>query len=97
MKDSDLPVLEAMSCGTPVVASNASSLPEIAGDAAFLVDPNRVDDLSQAMLRGMTDETLRQEMRHKGLSRAALFSWENTARQTLQVYKKVGSSGRAIH
>jgi glycosyltransferase involved in cell wall biosynthesis len=83
------PVLEAMSCGTPVVTSNASSLPEIAGNAALLVDPNRVDDLSQAMLRGLSDGQLRQEMRQKGFARAELFSWENTARQTLEVYKKV--------
>lgn len=83
------PVLEAMSCGVPVVASNASSLPEIAGDAALLVDPHRQDDLCQAMQRVLTDEGLRQEMKQKGFARVELYSWEKTAQRTLQVYKKV--------
>jgi glycosyltransferase involved in cell wall biosynthesis len=83
------PVLEAMSCGTPVITSNVSSLPEIAGDAAILVDPNGVDDLFKAMLKLLTNERLRKDMIQKGFDRAKRFSWEETARKTLQVYERI--------
>jgi glycosyltransferase involved in cell wall biosynthesis len=83
------PVLEAMSCGTPVITSNVSSLPEIAGDAAILVDPNGVHDISEAMLKLLTNDMLREEMIQKGFDRARRFSWEETARQTLRVYERI--------
>ena len=83
-----LPVLEAMACGVPVITSNVSSLPEVAGDAAFMVTPRRVDELVQSLRVVLHDETLRQDMRKRGLRRAALFSWEQTARQTLAVYER---------
>jgi len=86
-----LPVLEAMACGTPVVCSNTSSLPEVAGDAALTVDPSDVDALSAAITRALADESLRQEMRGKGLARAAGFSWERTAREMLAVYHRLAS------
>lgn len=81
-----LPALEAMACGTPVVCSNASSLPEVVGDAAMLVDPYDVDAWSEAMARVLSGEALRSELRRKGLARAAQFTWERTARATLAVY-----------
>jgi glycosyltransferase involved in cell wall biosynthesis len=84
-----LPPLEAMACGTPVVCSNAASLPEVAGDAAIMVDPHDGYSLAQAMLRVLTDADLRQKMRHKGLARARMFTWERTARETLAVYREV--------
>ena len=84
-----LPVLEAMACGAPVVCSNRSSLPEVAGDAALLVDPLDVDALAAALAQVLSDETLRREMRARGLTQAAQFSWERTARETLAVYQKV--------
>lgn len=84
-----LPVLEAMACGTPVITSNVSSLPEVAGDAALSVDPRDVDALTQALNRIWTSPELRTELRRKGLARARLFSWEKTARATLDVYERV--------
>lgn len=84
-----LPPLEAMACGTPVIASNVSSLPEVVGDAALLFDPSDPEELCVNMLRVLTDETLAQEMRVKGLKRAASFSWERAARETMQVYQKI--------
>jgi glycosyltransferase involved in cell wall biosynthesis len=81
-----LPVLEAMACGTPVVCSNSSSLPEIAGDAALQVDPRDVDALAAALHRVLTDLALCEELRQKGFIQAGRFTWEETARQTLAVY-----------
>jgi glycosyltransferase involved in cell wall biosynthesis len=78
-----------MACGTPVVVSKISSLPEVVGDAALLVDPEDADGLTVAMWRLISDENLRREMRAKGLKRAQIFSWERAARATLDVYHKV--------
>ncbi len=80
--------LEAMACGTPVIVSNVSSLPEVAGDAALLVDPQCDDEITVAMWRVLTDPALRAEMRAKGLQRAAAFSWSRAAEQTMAVYCK---------
>jgi len=84
-----LPPLEAMACGTPVVVSNVSALPEVVGDAGLLVDPNDLSELTVGMYRALTDEQLRQDMIHKGLARAAVFSWDKAGRQTLEVYARV--------
>ena len=84
-----LPVLEAMACGVPVVCSNTSSLPEVAGDAALLVDPTDVRALAGAMERVLMDKHLRAELRAKGLERAERFTWEGAARETLEVYREV--------
>jgi glycosyltransferase involved in cell wall biosynthesis len=84
-----LPVLEAMACGTPVITSNISSLPEVAGDAALLVDPYSVKEIASAMQNLLEDEDLAQSVRDKGLKRAAQFTWERTARETLAVYRNV--------
>lgn len=84
-----LPPLEAMACGVPVICSNASSLPEVTGDAALLVDPLDVEALAEAMDRVLTDEALRAGMRERGLRQAAKFSWEDAARRTSQVYESL--------
>lgn len=74
-----LPLLEAMACGTPVVTSNITALPETAGDAAVLVDPTSVEQIAAAMKQIVHDRSLRQQLREKGLARAAQFSWASTA------------------
>jgi glycosyltransferase involved in cell wall biosynthesis len=84
-----LPVLEAMACGVPVVTSNISSMPEIAGDAGILVNPRDVNELADAMCRVLTDRALHDELAHKGRARSKLFTWERTARETLAVYERV--------
>lgn len=84
-----LPPLEAMACGAPVVASNTSSLPEVVGDAGLLIDPTNPNELTVAMWRLLSDSTLRQEMVAKGFRRAACFSWERAARETLELYRRV--------
>ncbi len=89
-----LPVLEALACGTPVVCSNASSLPEVAGDAALLVDPLDVSAWVQALSRVLADEDLREEMRMKGLAQATRFSWERAARETLGIYASLAATRR---
>jgi glycosyltransferase involved in cell wall biosynthesis len=78
-----LPVLEALACGTPVICSNVSSLPEVAGDAAILIDPHDTAQLTQAMQRVLENAELRREMALKGLRQARRFSWERCARETL--------------
>ena len=86
-----LPALEAMACGTPVIVSNVSSLPEVVGDAGILVPPKDSESIAVAMWRILSDPRLREEMRAKGLSRAACFSWAKAARQTLDVFHEVMS------
>jgi len=86
-----LPVLEAMACGTPVVTSSVSALPEVAGDAALLVDPKDVAGLAEAMERAVADEALRADLRARGLKRAGEFSWDKAARETVRVYEAVAS------
>ena len=81
-----LPVLEAMACGTPVIASRATALPEVTGDAALLFDPNNENELVEAMRRLLSSSQLRAQLRELGLRRAAGYSWEACARQTLDVY-----------
>lgn len=84
-----LPVLEAMACGCPVVSSHASSLPEVTGDAALLVDPDDADGMAKAMTQVLTDPVLASDLRARGTARAAQFSWDRTAREMVAVYKKV--------
>ncbi len=85
-----LPPLEAMACGTPVVCSKAASLPEVVGDAALVIDPSDIRGLAAVVGNVISDESLRKSLREKGLARAAQFSWQRTAEQTLEVYKEVG-------
>lgn len=84
-----LPVLEAMTLGTPVVTSNNSSLPEVAGDAALLINPNEPMQLAEAILKLISDSQLRQEFIDKGKERAKTFSWERTAIETLKAYRSI--------
>lgn len=80
-----LPPLEAMACGTPVVVSNVSSLPEVVGDAGELVDPNSVDSIARGLLKVLSDKELQKLMSQKGLEQAKKFNWEKTGRETLAV------------
>jgi glycosyltransferase involved in cell wall biosynthesis len=81
-----LPPLEAMASGTPVVTSNVSSLPEVAGDAAVLVDPYTPQAIADGIYKVLTDESLRRSLRQKGLARAAQFSWEQSVRRVRAIY-----------
>lgn len=82
-----LPALEAMSCGTPVVTSNISSLPEVVGTSAVMVDPERVESIARGMEKVLTDTELRERLAKEGLIQAHKFSWEQAARETLDVYR----------
>lgn len=82
-----MPPLEAMTCGTPVITSNTSSLPEVVGDAAITVDPYDVDKFTGEMFEALTNEGLRDQMIKKGFQRSKIFKWEVSAKKTLKVYK----------
>lgn len=84
-----LPPLEAMACGTPVLCSDSSSLPEVVGDAAVQFDPRDEHDMARAIRTVVADADLRQQLAQLGLAQAARFSWEKTAKQTLAVYRKL--------
>lgn len=81
-----LPVLEAMQCGTPVITSDSSSLPEVVGDAAICVSPDDAEALAEALVSATTDDTLAADFARRGLQRAALFSWERTAEESVRAY-----------
>ena len=83
-----LPVLEAMACGTPVITSNVSSLPEVAGDAAILINPYNPGEITAAMQAIINDSELRKQLSEKGLKRANQFSWEKTGLATVEVLKQ---------
>jgi alpha-1,3-rhamnosyl/mannosyltransferase len=84
-----IPVLEAMACGTPVLTSRSGALAEIAGDAALLVDPGDVEEIAAGVEKVLGDSQLRADLSRRGMARAAQFSWERTARETVQVYERV--------
>jgi len=84
-----LPPLEAMASGTPVVTSNVSSLPEVTGGAAVLVDPYEVDSIREGIERVLTDPLLRDELRTKGIARSLEFSWEGSVARTREIYEEV--------
>ena len=86
-----LPVLEAMACGTPVITSNVSSLPEVAGDAALLIEPDDEEDMMRAISRILSEKSLAREMAEKGLERSKQYTWEKTSEQTLQIIQSMGS------
>jgi glycosyltransferase involved in cell wall biosynthesis len=87
-----LPPLEAMNCGTPVITSNLTSIPEVVGDAGILIDPYDEEQLKDSMIRLLNDDKLKAEYSIKGLARAKNFSWEKTAEKTLEAYKKIYES-----
>jgi glycosyltransferase involved in cell wall biosynthesis len=82
-----IPLVEAMKCGTPIICGNRTSLPEVAGDAAILCDPFSVEEIAEAMERLTNDPILQQQLAHKGLERAALFSWDASAEHVWEVLK----------
>ena len=84
-----LPLIEAMACGTPVIASRVTSIPEVVGEGGLLLDPTATDAWATAMVSVANDEHLRARMRAAGLRRAVDFTWERTARLTLEVYRRV--------
>jgi len=84
-----IPPLEAMACGVPVIASNTSSIPEVVGSAALLFNPYIVEEITTSLYRTLTDKRLRNELIQKGFERVKFFSWESTARQTLEIYEGV--------
>jgi glycosyltransferase involved in cell wall biosynthesis len=86
-----LPPLEAMACGAPVVASNVSSLPEVVGDAAILINPENVFDIARGIREVLLDQELRARMIERGRVQAARFSWESTARQVLEIYREAAA------
>jgi glycosyltransferase involved in cell wall biosynthesis len=84
-----LPVVEAMARGVPTLTSDTSSLPEVAGDAALLVDPTDVSEIAEGLARLLTDHAFAEDLRQRGLQRAATFTWAATARATLGVYRQL--------
>ncbi len=84
-----LPPLEAMACGTPVIAGNTSSLPEVVGDAAILIDPYDEQDLMSALLKIFNDDLLRAGLRERGIEQAKKFTWRAAAEKTLEVYREI--------
>jgi glycosyltransferase involved in cell wall biosynthesis len=84
-----LPVVEAMACRTPVITSNVSSLPEVAGDAALLVDPESVHEIAAAIERVLTDRDLAASLRRRGVMRATAFSWETAAHRVMELFERV--------
>ena len=92
-----LPVLEAMQCGVPVITCDVSSMPEVAGDAALLVNPDDAPGLAQSMRRVLDDDALARDLSQRGQARATQFSWQRCARETLEVYRSlVPDSGNAV-
>jgi glycosyltransferase involved in cell wall biosynthesis len=87
-----LPVLEAMACGTPVVTSNVSSLPEVGGHAALLVNPLDADAISDALGRLLQDAELRQQLVARGFDQARRFTWEKAATQLIEIYELFGAT-----
>jgi glycosyltransferase involved in cell wall biosynthesis len=91
-----LPPLEAMACGTPVVTSNVSSLPEVVGDAAMLVNPENVFDIARGIREVLLDESVRCALVQKGFEQVARFSWRDTARQVLEIYREAAGQPHRI-
>ncbi len=89
-----LPVLEAMACGTPVVAADTSSLTEIVGEAGFLIRPDDIKRLAGAIVSILVNEELAHDLSQKGIRCAAEFSWDRVARETITVYQRVLDAGR---
>jgi glycosyltransferase involved in cell wall biosynthesis len=84
-----MPVLEAMACGAPTITSTTSSLPEVAGDAALLVDPDDAGALGRAMVTLLSDQDLREELRRRGFARAQSFTWQRAALRTSALYHEL--------
>ena len=86
-----IPLIEAMACGVPVITSNTSSMPEIAGDAAILIDPYKPEEITTAMIKVFNDNNLRTAMIKDGIVQAAKFSWKAMAQDVLKIYTETGN------
>jgi len=86
-----IPMLEAMACGVPVITSNTSSMPEVAGTAAFIIDPFKPEEITAAIIKILDDKVLRDDLVKKGFIQAAKFSWKAMAQSVLEIYREVGS------
>lgn len=84
-----LPTVEAMACGIPVITSNITSIPEVVDNSALLIDPKDTDSLCESMLNVLSNQALYNNLVKSGLKRAAQFSWEKTAKDTIRVYNKI--------
>jgi glycosyltransferase involved in cell wall biosynthesis len=84
-----LPPLEAMACGTPVITSNTSSLPEVVGEAGIMIDPLDIKVMVQKMYQLLIDDELFNNLSKKGLKRAQYFNWDDSAKRTLEIYEKI--------
>ena len=91
-----LPILEAMACGTPVICSNTSSMPEVAGEAAMYIDPNNEKDIALALLEIIQDDRLAHSLSSKGKLWVNEFSWAKTARETLALYREIAMRERPV-
>jgi glycosyltransferase involved in cell wall biosynthesis len=86
-----LPILEAMACGVPVITSNTSSMPEVAGDAAIFVDPYQPISIKEAIVKLLESDSLQLYFKEKGLQRASEFTWESSARRLIEIYQMLGT------
>lgn len=86
-----IPILEGMSCGTAVLTSNRASMPEVAGNAALIFDPYSIDEITASIERVFDNESVREDLIRKGLQRAGKFSWQESARETMEVYRSVAA------
>ncbi len=84
-----IPIIEAMACGIPVITSNTSSMPEVAGDAAHLVNPNSTEEITKGIIKILSDVNYKNELIRRGLEQYKLFSWESMAEQVLELYKQL--------
>ncbi len=84
-----IPMLEAMRCGVPVITSNTSSMPEVSGGAAYIVDPYKPEEITNAIITLLNNKELREELVKKGFERSQKFSWKNMAKEVLELYKSV--------
>ncbi|MFZ5364377.1 MAG: glycosyltransferase, partial [Patescibacteria group bacterium] len=87
-----LPILEALSLGVPTITSNKSSLPEIAGQATLLVDPENIDEIFKALEKILTDKNSRSELGKRGIDQAKKFDWEKCAEETIKIYEEVAKN-----
>ena len=85
-----IPMLEAMACGAPVITSNTSSMPEVAGDGAIIIDPFKPEEITAAMIQMINDPALREDLIKKGFKQAAKFSWKAMAENVLKIYQEIG-------
>ncbi|HEY6218292.1 MAG TPA: glycosyltransferase, partial [Pyrinomonadaceae bacterium] len=84
-----IPLLEAMRCGTPTIASDRTCFPEVVGDASLIIDPFDEQSIADGLWRLISDAALREQLRTRGFAQSSLFDWRKTARLTLNVYEKV--------